>query len=418
MDGADLAAYVVPAIEDAHAFCAVLQSAAQRVGWSEAYEKDEVFFAFYADFQVVEDSAEFAGGAAGDDDARACLAVDFSAVVGAAGEGDVGEAKEIFRADHGGSLCVVVFAELGVGFSGLHAHGAIDKDGDLRHLSAGDELLHVPEDGLCAADGEGGNQQAASVVDALFHGGKQLRADFAHWGMFGVPVGAFGDDQIDRRGEQFGIADDGRVVAANVGGKEKSSRFARFGPFENDVRRAHDVAGVVKGESDAVTKLGALAVLNVFECLNDRRNICGSIKRVDLLGAGGALSLIQIARIFFLNLSRIHEHDAGDGSSTGRAIDRAFVARAEEDGKLAAMIEMAMRKDHRIDGFCIIRKQLVQSQGHVACALIHADIEKDSQTVHFNEMTGSGNGSICTAELNSHGGSVQRSERGGKILIY
>ena len=72
--------------------------------------------------------------------------------------------------------------------------------------------------------------------------------------------------------------------------------------------------------------------------------------------------------------------------------------------QLSAMIEMAVRKDDRVGGLDVGGQVLIDPPGFIARALVHAHVEKEPQPIDFDQVTRPRDGSIRSAELNSHGG--------------
>jgi hypothetical protein len=65
-----------------------------------------------------------------------------------------------------------------------------------------------------------------------------------------VAVGALRDHAIDALRDGVGVADDRRAVAADVGREQQRAALVLVGVFDDDVRGAEDVAGVVEREVD------------------------------------------------------------------------------------------------------------------------------------------------------------------------
>ena len=221
VDGADLAANIVPAIEDADAILAILKSAAEGIGRGPADEDQLVIGAFHAEFEVMKDSAELAGGAGGDDDAGAGDGVDCLALLHAGCKGNASKAEEVFAGDHGTGLLVEVLREIFVDSADLHTHGAVHENRECGDFVFVDEFLDVPEDGLGSADGEGGDEQSTAVFDAGLHRFEKLLFDAFHGCVGFVAIGAFSENQVGREGDGGGVVEDGGVVSADIRCEQK-----------------------------------------------------------------------------------------------------------------------------------------------------------------------------------------------------
>lgn len=228
VEGVDGAAEVVEAVEDAEAggACGGLDAAAECVGGCPADEDDGVVGVFDGAFEVVEDAAELAGGAGGDDDGGAGVAVDGAGLFCGDGEGDMGEAEEVAGVAVADGRAGFLVEGVGVALvdpGDFGAHGGIDEEGDFGDVFVLDEALDVPEEGLGASDGEGGEDHAAAAGDGGAEDLKELGADLPHRGVPGEGVGAFGDDVVERAVEGGRVAEDGGGVASDVGGEEEAA---------------------------------------------------------------------------------------------------------------------------------------------------------------------------------------------------
>jgi hypothetical protein len=146
------------------------------------------------------------------------------------------------------------------------------------------------------------------------------------------------------------------------------------------------VAGVEIGEAHAFAEIRLLAVWNAFPELENGGGVAGSIERLHFIFTRRAAAAVEIVGVFLLNLGRIEKHNPGDFRRRRRAIDRLVVALADDDRQLAAMIEMTMGKDDRVDGGEMLREIFIQPARFIARALVHAAIEEQAQAVHFDEM--------------------------------
>ena len=124
------------------------------------------------------------------------------------------------------------------------------------------------------------------------------------------------------------------------------------------------VAVVMGSKSDWST------MRHAAELLHDGLRVGVAEEGFDLRIPRPALAAIQVVRVFLLNLGRIEQHDSRDGRCGGRAIDRAFKARLDRHGQLAAVIEVAVREDDRIGFRYVVRQICVDPPRIVAPAYV------------------------------------------------
>jgi hypothetical protein len=74
-----------------------------------------------------------------------------------------------------------------------------------------------------------------------------------------------------------------------------------------------------------------------------------------------------------------------------------------EDRQAAAVVEVAVREDDRVDRLEVLRQVLVDPPRLLARALVQAEVEQQPQPIHFDQVARAGHGAIGAAELNAHG---------------
>ena len=406
MHGANLTSHIIKTIQHPHALYAILQFSAERLRGNPADEDDRVIGAFEAHGQMMQDSAELAGWAAGDDDNRAGDGIDLFALLSRRGEFHFADAEDVGLADHFAGVLVVAIGEVGVDAADFHAHRAVDENRNRRDFLFLDELLHIPQDRLRSADGEAGDQQPAFVGDAILHSVEQLRADGGDRAVRAHAVGAFGDDLIDRHRQRVRIGKNLRVVSTDVGGEKQRAIFSRLGPFQNHIRRSENVPGVVEGEADAFSQIGLLLVQHGAEHSQQRRDVGRAIERLNRRIVGPPAAAVQILVVFLLNFCRVAQHDSRHGRRCGRAVNRPLESRGHRHRQFAAVIQMSMRQNNCVGRFDVVRQHVIQPIGFIARSLVHPHVQRDSQSVDFDQMARSGDGTVRSAELNSHCQSV------------
>ena len=88
-------------------------------------------------------------------------------------------------------------------------------------------------------------------------------------------------------------------------------------------------------------------------------------------------------------------------------MDGFLVAQLDEGGDVAAVVDVGVREDHRIDVGGGEAEGLVDLVGFLAAALEEAAVEEDMGVVEFEEMLGSGDLVGAAEEMPLHAGSFR-----------
>ena len=216
--------------------------------------------------QVVADAAGVAHAGGGDDNFGGLVVVEGPGLLGALGEGEAGEGKEVFAPlnDGDGFVIQIALQVAGVDLGGLRGQGGVHI-----YLEAGQglnqpvplDLPQVVEQLLGSPYREGGNDDIAAfgedLVDEVCQSpGVALRG-------FVIPVAVSGlHDHIVGLVHQGRVADDGLVLVAQVAGEYDFFGDAVLcGP---DFHRggAQKMTGVVKADLNALTQIKEPAILH------------------------------------------------------------------------------------------------------------------------------------------------------------
>ena len=160
-------------------------------------------------------------------------------------------AEEVSRLDFEAFRSGVLGVELGH----VDRHRAIEVDGHRGQPPVVHEAAEDGEDELGACDGEGGDEDDASLREGalkapamVFEGGGGVEA---------VAVGGL-DDQGVAGDQGVGVGVDGRVVATKVAGEDEGLvRAVVAGGADFDERGAEDVAGAVEAHLEVADAKGS-----------------------------------------------------------------------------------------------------------------------------------------------------------------
>ena len=112
------------------------------------------------------------------------------------------------------------------------------------------------------------------------------------------------------------------------------------------------------------------AVVHRLELGEGAEHVAGVVDRLDLRLALVALA-VEVVRVFVLNLRGVAEHDGCEGAGRPCAVDRSGEPAAHEVGQVAAVIDVRVAENHRVDALGAEREVPVP-----ACALGPAALEQ------------------------------------------
>jgi hypothetical protein len=121
-------------------------------------------------------------------------------------------------------------------------------------------------------------------------------------------------------------------------------------------RRAEHVAGLDKAGPHAGQNLELLAQRAALKQPYCVAGIVGGVQRLDGRIAAADPFLVPVQRVFILNVGGVGQHDVGQVARGRRRIDRPFESLANQPGQLAAVIDVGMGEDHRVDALRMARK--------------------------------------------------------------
>ena len=91
-------------------------------------------------------------------------------------------------------------------------------------------------------------------------------------------------------------------------------------------------------------------------------------------------------RVLLLDLGRVGEHDAQQVARRRRAVDRPGEPLADERRQVAAVVDVGVAEDDRVDLVGVEREVAVALPGLLAAALVQAAVEQDLVVADFEQV--------------------------------
>jgi len=230
-------------------------------------------------------------------------------------------------------------------------HRTVEEDHQVGDRILRQQLVDVIEQILRPLQCETGHDDVAAGgfrgVDNL----GDVRLDVSVLAMDAIAIGGFHENVIGlvhlRR-----IAHDGLIRAAHVAAEQHAAGFAVLLDAHVDDRRAQNVAGLAERRGDAVGDLYGRLVPHPLEQGPGRLGVGGCIERDDGIRTFASLPLVSFALIFgvfFLEPGGVQHDDAGDLGGRGGAVHRSGESLLDQLGQQAAMVQMGVGQEHRVD---------------------------------------------------------------------
>ena len=116
---------------------------------------------------------------------------------------------------------------------------------------------------------------------------------------------------------------------------------------------------------------------------------------------GVALAIGSLG-VLFLQLRSVFEHDPGEVFGRRRTPDPSLETLCDQPRQKAAVIEVRVRENHRLDGIRPDRKRLPVSLTEILQSLKEATIDEQPSPVHLEQVLGSGDGARRAEKSQRH----------------
>ncbi len=128
-------------------------------------------------------------------------------------------------------------------------------------------------------------------------------------------------------------------------------------------------------------------------------------------GFATVVPLVQKFGVVLLNVRRVAQHPVAQIHRGGRGIDRPGESAFDQGGKIAAVVDVGVRKHHGVYGGARKRQIAILLVGFFAASLIHAAIQQEALPGSLDPVHRSGDltGSTPECELQFSSGTVNSS---------
>ena len=218
--------------------------------------------------------------------------------------------------------------------------------------------------------------------------------------MVPVAIGGLHDDIVGLP-QIGGVPDDGLVHVAQVAGEDQLFGHAVFGAPQLDLRRAQQVARVVKAHPDPFAQVDHLSVFTGVHLLEDGLGVVQGVERLHR-GQTGALALLVFPLgIPLLDVGGVPQHDGHELSGEAGGQNAAIKALLGQQGQTARVVDVGVGHQHIVD----VAGGKVQGVVVVLVpALLKAAVDQDLSAVDLQTVTAAGDRVGRAEECKFHSG--------------
>lgn len=255
--------------------------------------------------------------------------------------------------------------------------------------------------------GEGGDEHdAAPLGGARDHLGQDLGHVLGR--VDPVAVGGL-DHHVARRGRGGRGPHDGVVSPAEVAAEE----HGRAALVEPHRRGPEDVAGRAEPGRDPAHRLELLVERMGPEAGQRRLGVGLRVERERRVVAGGPTQ-VGVAGVLLLEVGRVAQEDAGQRRGGRRAPDRSPEPVADQGGEVAAVVDVGVGEQHRLDRGRVHRERRPVQLPEALQALEEAAVDEQPAPAGVDEEPGAGDGLRCAEEGELHDLSMRGRGRDGQ----
>lgn len=367
-----------------------------------ADEENEVFGIADVVFQVVADPACLAHARCADDDGRVGERIQFHGLFHFSDISQVIHSKRIrFFPKERVGLLVEAFGMEPIDFRGIHAQGAVDKDWNLGDYSFLAQLVQLIHHLLGSSNGERGNDDFTSLFQRLLKQASCFRFCVRLECMESASVGAFDLEKIDIL-DGLGVAQDIIVATSDISTEQEAEGTVVFRYIEDDLGGAEDVTGIGESEADTVADGNGAVIVDGNELADSVFGFGGGIERLNrgktLFGAflGNEFGVMD------LDIGGIFEHDTGEVTRGGGAVDMAVKAVVAKVGEVSAMIDMGVAENDGVNFGGFEWEIAVAFDTFPAPSLEEAAFQHQFAAVDFHQIHGSCRRAGGSKKVNLH----------------
>ena len=269
-----------------------------------------------------------------------------------------------------------------------NGHGAVEKGGDGIDFFFEKKFVEVIKNFLGPFDGEAGYDDVSAGGAGFVDDAGERFFDFKGVRMFAIAVGRFDDDVIGVFKEGR-VAEDGFVFSADVTGEDNGALGSITSGFKFDHGGAEDVSGVVKSCLDGIGDIGGFFVFNRSIEFGAFLGVFGIVKGHDGARSSATFFLMPfefVGGVFHLQMGRIEQDDLGDFGGGLGAEYFTVEAVLDEFGQIAAVVEVGVGQEYRVDGRGRYGQGIPVSIEELSF-LVESTIDENSCVVGFDEVS-------------------------------
>lgn len=180
-----------------------------------------------------------------------------------------------------------------------------------------------------------------------------------------------------------------RAGVAEVAGKHQAARLHLVVELHFDDRRAEDVPGVVKGHPHATSDRHGAAEADRPAQLERAFGVGLGIQRLDARLADPVAPAVLPLGVLFLDVRGVQQHEFQQFAGGLGGEDRALEALGRQARQQAAVVQVGVGDDHRVDARGIEGEGRAVAVVGFAAPLAHAAFEQDLHAIEgFQQITG------------------------------
>jgi hypothetical protein len=356
--------------------------------------------------QMVQNSAPFAHARRGDRHERPRLVVQLHRIGGVAHELDPAESQRILSlSDRRRRLVIEHFRMPLHDRLDVRRERAVHEDLHVGNPPGGDQAIERVDDLLGPPHREGGDHDPAPPLDRAADDPLERAMQGLFVGVGLSAVGALDDQPVGVRKRQR-VPDDRPMRTSEVSGEDERSRVAVPAPRDPHGGRAHDMAGLVKGRLDAGDRFEGRFVVVRDELGQRLLHVAHAVERLIepafVLPAIPAPGAVQPFGVLLLDVRGVEEHRAAQISGRGRGVDRPLEPASNQERDRAAMIDVGVGEDQRVDRSRMERERPISGLGLGAAPLEEPAVEQHGAVAAREEMLRPGHGPRRAPERDAH----------------
>ena len=218
-------------------------------------------------------------------------------------------------------------------------------------------------------------------------------------------------DHVVRPVDDLRILDDRHAATAYIAGEDETPFRVALRDVKDHARRAQDVAGEHEVRAHAADRFERAVKVDRDEAFERFDRVPRGVERFE----GRLAVLLPIAidelDVVLLNVGGIQEHVGAEIARCRSGVDRPVEAVAHQRGQIAAVVDVRVRKDDRVDLARVERQVPIALECDLSPSLEHPAIQEQVEAVGVHQVHRSGDGARCTPELDVHRGTPRREGR-------